>query len=486
MFTRQQTSSPLSDPILDRFCSEILPEIGHRIKTLYLERTSMERILHATNYPNLNNLSLCHIDSEVAKSLFDGKNSLTHIFNNQISSLFINFNDVKDSLPMRTIYSIIFAKILTIFTNLRCLKFNPSSSYRDAVLFYLIRDTAISSTLLELHVGVVEMRDCLDILDGRFDQLRILHVTVYGIYPWFFDIEHGQNLLPNLRIFSLCCKKITDFDKSIVSVVRRMLNLEELHLNIIVECNGRLIDGDTLMKDIILYMPRLYKFTFNICSTIKHCDQTNFALNQHIEKTLEYFHNNEIITCIDHFQENGCSQCHIYSYPYKWKVYNNITNNFRGGLFTSVTEVSLYDERPFEDEFFLRIAQSFPFMKELTIKNLKAQNKKQLVKSNNDNQMLSIIEYPNLTRLDLAYTHHDYVELFLFDRKMALPNHLHLRVDYQSLEKVTYNFARYTRPNNCAKLAALYFYLVDQIDEHIKKYFPHTSMRCTDDFVLRK
>jgi hypothetical protein len=34
------------------------------------------------------------------------------------------------------------------------------------------------------------------------------------------------------------------------------------------------------------------------------------------------------------------------------------TNNFQGGLFTNVTEVSLYDEHPFECEFFLRIAQS--------------------------------------------------------------------------------------------------------------------------------
>jgi hypothetical protein len=91
---------------------------------------------------------------------------------------------------MRTIYSIIFEKILTIFTHLRCLTFNPSSSDRDAVLFYLTHETAISSTLLELHVSVVEMRDCLDILDGRFDQLRILYVTVYSILPWLTEIEH--------------------------------------------------------------------------------------------------------------------------------------------------------------------------------------------------------------------------------------------------------------------------------------------------------
>ncbi|CAF2980800.1 unnamed protein product [Rotaria sp. Silwood2] len=480
-----KTSSPLSDPILDQFCSKILPEIGHRIKTLYLEQTSMKRILHATNYPNLNNLSLFHIDSETPMSLFDDKNPLTHIFKNQISSLFINFNNVKDSFPMRTIYSTIFEKILTIFTNLQCLKFNPSASDDDAVVFCLIRETAISSTLLELHISVLEMPDCLDLLDGRFDQLRVLYVTVDRILPWL-EIQH--DLLPNLRIFSLCFKrKVYHFDKSIVLLLRRMLNLEELHLNIIVKCNGKFIDSDTLMKDIIIYMPRLYKFTFNICSIINHCDETNFSLTEHIEKTFEYFpNNNEIITCIDHFQEEGYSQCHIYSYPYIWEVYNNITNNFRGGLFTSITEVSLYDERPFEYEFFLRISKSFPFMKELTIKNRKAQNNKQLIKSNNDNQMLSIIEYPNLTRLDLFYTHNDYIELFLFDRKMSLPNNLHLCVDYQLLEKVTYNFTRYERPNNFAKLAALYFYPVDQIDERIKKYFPHICIRCIADFVLCK
>ena len=64
---------PLPNPILDRFCSKILPEIGHQIETLYLERTSIERVLHATNYPNLNNLGLCDIHVKVVPSLFHGK-----------------------------------------------------------------------------------------------------------------------------------------------------------------------------------------------------------------------------------------------------------------------------------------------------------------------------------------------------------------------------------------------------------------------------
>ncbi|CAF4978848.1 unnamed protein product, partial [Rotaria sp. Silwood1] len=151
-------------------------------------------------------------------------------------------------------------------------------------------------------------------------------------------------------------------------------------------------------------------------------------------------------------------------------------------LFISVTQVSLYDERPFEYEFFLRIQISFPFMKELTIKNQKAQKYKQFIKSNNNNQILSIIEYFNLTRLDFTKTHDDYLELFLFDMNMSLPNNLHLLVDYASLERVTYYFTRYIARNNCIKLAALYCDPVKQIDEHIKNYFPYTCIRRTYEY----
>ncbi len=67
------SSFPLPNPILDRFCLKILPEIGHKIETLYLKGTSIEPVLHATNYPNLNNLGLCDIHYKQTMSLFDGK-----------------------------------------------------------------------------------------------------------------------------------------------------------------------------------------------------------------------------------------------------------------------------------------------------------------------------------------------------------------------------------------------------------------------------
>ncbi|CAF4284747.1 unnamed protein product [Rotaria socialis] len=372
---------PLSNPILDRFCSKILPEIGHKIETLYLKGTWTERVFHATNCPNLINLGLCDIQFEqLTMFLFCGTPLLKKEFNRSF-----------------------------------------------------------------------------------------------------------EKPLPTLRIFSLWCKdKICNFEKSVVPRLRRMLNLEELHLNIIVRCYEKLIDGETLKKDIVIYMPHLYKFTFNICSIIYHRNQTNFPLNEHIQKTFQYFPNNEIITCIDHFQEKAYSQCHIYSYPYKWEVYNNITNNFRGGLFMSVTKVLLYDEHSFEYEVFLRISKSFPFMRELTINNRKAQNKKQFIKSNNDDQILPIIEYPNLQRLDVSDTHDDYVELFLFDTKIFLPNDLHICTHYQSLKTVTYYFTRYTTGSNCVKLAALYVDEMDRINEHIKNYFPDICIREAIDFELFK
>jgi hypothetical protein len=63
----------LRDPILDRFCLHILPEIHQKIKWFELESESMERILLATNYPNLYVISLYNLQAETAIDLFTSK-----------------------------------------------------------------------------------------------------------------------------------------------------------------------------------------------------------------------------------------------------------------------------------------------------------------------------------------------------------------------------------------------------------------------------
>jgi len=63
---------PSSDPILDRFCSQILPKIHDKVQWLDLEPSSMERILRVTNYPNLNGFGLYKIPEDLALYLFNG------------------------------------------------------------------------------------------------------------------------------------------------------------------------------------------------------------------------------------------------------------------------------------------------------------------------------------------------------------------------------------------------------------------------------
>jgi len=157
--------------------------------------------------------------------------------------------------------------------------------------------------------------------------------------------------------------------------------------------------------------------------------------------------NYKIISCIDYFPKANEFHCPIYSYPYPLMYYDHITNNFRGGLFNCVIETSLFDKRPFEHEFFLQIANSFPFIGKLRVHNRESQK--------NDKQQWSIIEYPHLIKLDLAQTHENHLEQFLNNTKMHLLNNIYLRVDYNSLQRVTDNFTRDTTRMNCDKIKYL-------------------------------
>ena len=125
-------------------------------------------------------------------------------------------------------------------------------------------------------------------------------------------------------------------------------------------------------ENIINHMTRLNKFTLNICSFTPLPNQFNLQSNEHIRhKFKNWLTKNQIISCTDYFPKMEFSYCHIYSYPYRLTYYNYISNNFPGGLFTHVVEIFLYDERPFEHEFFIQIQKSFPFIRSLTVKNFK-------------------------------------------------------------------------------------------------------------------
>lgn len=148
-----------------------------------------------------------------------------------------------------------------------------------------------------------------------------------------------------------------------------------------------------------------------------------------------------------------------------------ISNQFPGGLFQCVTILPLYDERPFEREFFVKIAKSFPMMRDLVIHNREAQENKRRKKVTNNNQDISIIQYPHLESIDFLFAHNDYVEQFLFDTEVCFPKNTELLVDFKSLTIVTHNFQRDETRVNCAKMI---YWLTDvtiELPEHVQNYF---------------
>ncbi|CAF2592417.1 unnamed protein product [Rotaria sp. Silwood2] len=254
-----------------------------------------------------------------------------------------------------------------------------------------------------------------------------------------------------------------------------MTNLKKLALYITIDRHRTFIDGNDLKKNIINRLPRLNKFVFNIQSIISLQDEIHLLSNEEIKRTFTSFIDSGIISCVDYFLKEKTGQCHVYSYPYTLKHYHNITNNFPGGLFKCVRQISLCDERPFEHEFFLRISQSFPLMKKLSVSNLKRPKYKQHRKLKNKNEDFSIIKYHHLTELELTIVHKDYVELFLDHRRTCLPNNIFLIIDYRPLRKATHNFNREVMRINCAKLIRLSIYDEFEISQQLKNYFPHVT-----------
>ncbi|CAF4773392.1 unnamed protein product [Rotaria socialis] len=95
-------------------------------------------------------------------------------------------------------------------------------------------------------------------------------------------------------------------------------------------------------------------------------------------------------------------QCHIYSLPYTVHCMHIHSSLFYGGLFRTVRSLYVQDcVRPFEDDFFVRIAQAFPLLNKLTIFN-KHKQAKLKQQQNKHESTSSIIEFSHLMILNVA------------------------------------------------------------------------------------
>jgi hypothetical protein len=162
----------------------------------------------------------------------------------------------------------------------------------------------------------------------------------------------------------------------------------------------------------------------------------------------------------------------IFSLPTKFKRLENIANNLPNIIFNSVTYVKIEDNKAFKHEFFVRLVRAFPFLKNLSISNIRPPfllcNERHL----RDKDWCSIIEYSHLIFLDVKNVNPYYVEVFLNETKTYLPCLTKLKVTYDTLKMVTQNFKQDEMRCNCSRVKQLIIEHPLVHPENVYRYFP--------------
>ncbi|CAF4269094.1 unnamed protein product [Adineta steineri] len=233
--------------------------------------------------------------------------------------------------------------------------------------------------------------------------------------------------------------------------------LEKLTLYLHIKGRNTVVDSTYIQHDILDSMPQLHSFTFYICTYVKAVDLSYKLSSEDIQQTLTNIrqqHATSIVNYIPYgINPSWFAVCSIFSLPFQFDYLKHLGNKFPNIVFSYVTFLLVEDTNPFQHEFFIRIARSFPLLKYLHIDNREPQVLDGLITFSSDNcQLHSIIEYHHLTRLDMRYAHTDYLEQFLNETKAFVPCLTELKVYVDHLKTVTKNFTRKETRRNCANV----------------------------------
>ncbi|CAF4073853.1 unnamed protein product [Rotaria sp. Silwood2] len=301
---------------------------------------------------------------------------------------------------------------------------------------------------------------------GGLDCLTTLIIDVKEICR---ELSNEVNVkeLPKLKCFSLTSVECTfKYDDQIIPLLRRMTNLEELMLFLIVlRKHSTFIDGILLHAQILIYMQRLNKFSFSIISDVLNMNiRIILPTNEDIRRSFMEKEYNQVDSYVHTRAMDSVGRCHIYSLPYQFENFLYLNNSFQGGKFDKVRCLEMNDSRPFEYDFFKRISEDFPFLKELRIWNIQPQKEKQ--------HLTTLIVFPHLMLLNLVKAHVDYAEQLLFHKNTYLPCLLDLCINYKSLATVTNNFTNDAACFTCAKLKRLRIDYAFVRPSNFNQYFP--------------
>ena len=281
-----------------------------------------------------------------------------------------------------------------------------------------------------------------------------------------------------MKRFSLSCEHISNqLDATVLPLLSRMPNLEFLHLRATVLVAGQYIDENYLEKNVFPRLPRLKTLSLFIHSYLYFFDgQLASSLSQKTEQISFRFLDNRIACYGDYFPEAGNIQYHFYTSTFLNKYFSGVSNRFPGGRFDHVCRVSLYDEKPFEHEFFVRIERSFPLMEQLIIDNWQAQHQREESDQlSSYHRKISPIKYFSLGLIKLTDVHDHYLEEFLLHTKTTFDRQLTLLMKYDSLKRVTNNFTRDELRVNARKVVRLVLYGNCEFSTCLEEYFPQAK-----------
>ncbi|CAF3627527.1 unnamed protein product [Adineta steineri] len=306
---------------------------------------------------------------------------------------------------------------------------------------------------------------------SRLFQQQIRHLTVKSENEMFTSRSFTDKILSNVKEFSLTSYVCTNaYDCRILPLLRRMPNLETLTLDLYII--GRpIIDGLHLNEKLLIDMKYLNKFIFHICTILITSETNYFLTTNDIKNTFLKWKYSPVNCCIDHFSD-GFGYCHIYSTPFQMTHFTCLSNSFHGQDFLYVTNLWLFDGRPFEHDFFEWLSQACPSLKDLIIDNLTPQANKRQVTIIDDKQIFSKISYLHLFKLKLVDAHIDYVNQFLCYTNTYLPTLHILIIQYDKLVAVTDNFTNDAKQINCSQIERIVFDQSLVLTKDFYDYFP--------------
>ena len=212
-----------------------------------------------------------------------------------------------------------------------------------------------------------------------------------------------------------------------------MTNLEELHLFLsIMRSNSSYVDGNQLYEQFLIHMIQLRKFAFNIWTIVFNDDPIiELPSNEDIQRSFIGGISEHVASHID-TTSDFYKECHIYSLPYAFDYFINLTDSFQGGMFDKVRYLRVNGRNSFEFDFFQLISHNFPALQFLHISNSRPQK--------NQQHLSRSIAFPHLTSLNLTDAHVDYAIQFLLTKNAYVPRLRNLHITYKSLATITNDF----------------------------------------------